>query len=226
MIMLSSLRNMLLSFILLVGLVALLFWLYLNLQASLSISSQRASIQLSKSLATTIHVGNHLQTHAVGNLDTIIALDRTLQLPLKGRYLAELDFAVETPITVDIDYQTNIKIESVMPLETTTDLVYQNSLLPKFPLKLNIPIKMNVPFHLKRRYRLPIKIDFNGLVYFDFNEMLEVPVKHQFKPILAINDPVQMDRIASFNATMYNLNRDTTANLEMQMTLPLKNLHP
>ena len=52
----------------------------------------------------------------------------------------------------------------VMPLETTTDLVYQSQFLPKFPLKLDIPIKLDVPFNLKRSYTVPVKIVFDGPV--------------------------------------------------------------
>lgn len=226
MMLFHSYRKMLILFVLLVGLVAVLFWLYLNMQASLSISAQRADIQLSKSLVTEIHVANALDAQAAGDLNTVIGLHRQLNLPLNGKYLAQLKFNVVTPIRVDIDYQTEIKIDSVMPLETTTDLLYKNPLLPKFPLKLNIPIQMSVPFHLKRRYRLPINIDFNDLVYFNFNEVLKLPVQHDFKPILSINDAIRMDKISPFHATMYNLNRDTVANLDMKLNLPLKNIHP
>ncbi|MFI7884433.1 hypothetical protein ACFMJL_23580, partial [Acinetobacter baumannii] len=97
-----------------------------------------------------------------------IDIDRQISVPLKGRYLADLEFEVETPITVSVDYATTLKVDQVMPLETTTDLIYKNKLLPRFPLKLNIPIKLDIPFQLKRSYTIPVKIAFNGPVYFEF----------------------------------------------------------
>jgi hypothetical protein len=145
---------------------------------------------------------------------------------LTGKYLANLEFEVEVPVSVSIDYQTEVLIDQNMPLETTTDLISQNKLLPKFPLTLDIPIKLAVPFHLKQDYQIPIKIMFNGLVYFEFNEQVRLYVLHQFAPQLNLNDPMTMRKIASFNATMYNTERSTTANLEMNMTLPVKNIHP
>lgn len=222
----NSVRTLILSFILVVLLVAVLFWLYLNVQASLQVSAHNAEIQLSDSLPTQIHVGNYLETQAIGRLDTELNIDRQLNLPLEGRYLADLSFVVETPISVDIDYDTVVKINTVMPLDASTDLIYQSKLLPKFPIKVDIPVSLEVPFKLKRTYQLPIKIMFSGTVIFEFNEMLNLYVKHKFKPVLNINDPITMKKIAKFNATMYNDKRQSLADLDLQIDLPIKNIHP
>lgn len=139
-------------------LTAILFWFYLNIQASVVVSAHESDIRLPESLETKIHVGNNLQVQSIGKLDTSIDIDRQISVPLKGRYLADLEFEVETPITVSVDYATTLKVDQVMPLETTTDLIYKNKLLPRFPLKLNIPIKLDIPFQLKRSYTIPVKI--------------------------------------------------------------------
>ena len=55
-----------------------------------------------------------------------------------------------------------------MPLETTTDLVYQSKFYQNF-LKLDIPIKLDVPFNLKRNYTVPVKIVL--MVQFILNSM-------------------------------------------------------
>lgn len=222
----QSAKRIILSFIAVALLVAVLFWLYLNIYASMQVRAKNADIQLSHSLPTKISVGNYLQMQSIGTLDTQIALDRKLQLPLKGKYLADLQFSVEVPISVDIDYSTNIQINQTMPLEATTDLVIKNKLVPKFPLKMDIPVKLDVPFHLKRTYNIPIRINFNGPVYFEFNEKVDLHVVHQFAPQLKLNDPMTMRKIATFNATMYNAERNTKANLDMNMDLPIKNVHP
>ena len=222
----QSAKQLVLSFVCVVNLVAVLFWLYLNIQASMQVSASEAQIQLSDSLPTKIQVGNYLETQSIGTLDTQLKIDQKINLPLTGKYLANLEFEVEVPVSVSVDYQTEVLIDQNMPLETNTDLIYQNKLLPKFPLTLDIPIKLAVPFHLKQDYQIPIKIMFNGLVYFEFNEQVRLYVLHQFAPQLNLNDPMTMRKIASFNATMYNTERSTTANLEMNMTLPVKNIHP
>ncbi|EXB08904.1 hypothetical protein J513_3320, partial [Acinetobacter baumannii 1397084] len=139
--MFGSLKSILISFFLIMILTAILFWFYLNIQASVVVSAHESDIRLPESLETKIHVGNNLQVQSIGKLDTSIDIDRQISVPLKGRYLADLEFEVETPITVSVDYATTLKVDQVMPLETTTDLIYKNKLLPRFPLKLNIPIK-------------------------------------------------------------------------------------
>ncbi|WP_333662806.1 hypothetical protein [Acinetobacter sp.] len=222
----KSFKSLLISFVILTTLVAILFWFYLNIQASLIVSAQQADIRLPQSLATKIQVGDHLQVKSEGKLNTTLDINRTLQLPLTGKYLADLSFEVETPITVDINYETLLKVDEVMPIETSTDLIYQNKLLPKFPLKLNVPVKLDLPFQLKRRYTVPVKIVFDGPVYFAFDESVNLPVKHQFKPSFYINDAINMNNISSFNATMFNSIQQTKANLDMQMDLPLRNVHP
>ncbi|QBQ15703.1 hypothetical protein AHTJR_05215 [Acinetobacter haemolyticus] len=224
--MLKTYRSTFISFVILTTLVAILFWFYLNIQASVMVSAQQADIRLPESLATQIQVGQHLQVRSKGELNTDLLIDRTLELPLQGKYLADLSFEVETPITVDIDYQTMLKVDEVMPIETTTDLIYQNKLLPKFPLSLNIPVKLDIPFELKRSYTVPVKIVFEGPVHFAFNESIYLLVKHQFYPRLNINDEMNMSSISSFNAIMFNSVQDTKANLEMQMDLPLRNVRP
>ena len=75
-----------------------------------------------------------------------MAFKSNLQLSLKGKYLADLSFEVETPITVNINYKTMLKVDEVMPIQSSTDLIYQNKLLPKFPLSLNIPVKLDISF--------------------------------------------------------------------------------
>ena len=192
----------------------------------MQITTHRSQIMLPDELATQIHVGNYLDIHSRGKLNTKIDIDRQLNLPLQGKYLADLRFEVETPITVKIDYKTMIQIDQLMPVETTTDLIYQNKLLPKFPLKLEIPVQLEVPFQLKRAYTIPVKIQFDGPVYFEFDEQVGLHVVHQFAPKLNLNDPMKMDRIASFDATMINAVRQTSANLQMHMNVPLKNIHP
>jgi hypothetical protein len=71
-----------------------------------------------------------------------------------------------------------------------------------------------------------VKIVFDGPVYFAFDESVDLPVKHQFKPSFYMNDAINMSKISSFDAIMYNSVQQTKANLDMQMELPLKNVRP
>lgn len=102
-------KSILISFFLIMILTAILFWFYLNIQASVVVSAHESDIRLPESLETKIHVGNNLQVQSIGKLDTSIDIDRQISVPLKGRYLADLEFEVETPITVSVDYATTLK---------------------------------------------------------------------------------------------------------------------
>ena len=55
---------------------------------------------------------------------------------------------------------------------------------------------------------------------------LHLHVLHQFAPQLKINDPMTLRKIATFNATMYNQERNTTANLDMSMNVPIQSIRP
>ncbi len=181
MLIFKSLKSFMESFVILIILIAILFGFYLNIQASLIVSARQTDIRLPASLATKIQVGEHLRVRSEGMLKTAVAIDRNLQLPLKGKYLADLSFGVETPITVNINYETMLKVDEMMPVQTTTDLIYQSKLLPKFPLNLDVPVKLDIPFQLKRSYTIPVKIVFNGPAYFAFDESVNLPIKHEFK---------------------------------------------
>lgn len=222
----SSPKQWMISFILTGLLIAFLFWLYLNVVASMRVSARQADIQLPHSLPVRINVANHLQATSLGQVDTQLTVDKKLLLPLKGKYRAKLGFEVEVPVSVQIDYQTTIHINQNMPLKTTTDLIYQNRLLPEFPLNLDIPVRLDVPFELKKTYQVPIRIAFDGPVDLEFDESVSLTVLHKFAPRLNLNDPVSMQNIAGFNAVMTNDVRDTVAALEMKMALPVRNIHP
>ena len=83
---------------------------------------------------------------------------------------------------------------------------------------------MSLPFDLKRQYTVPLKIYFDGEVYYEFDEQLNLPINHQFRNQLNIDDPITLSIIAQFNATMYNEVRDTQADLRMNLDIPLQNI--
>lgn len=207
-------------------LIAVLTWLYLNVQASMYVSAQDASIRLSDELPTKIAVGNYLQAQVKGQVESEVQLNHNFDIPLKGYYKANLVFEVDVPIDVDVNYQTVIRVDQNMPLEATTDLIYQKKYLPKFPLALDIPVRLDVPFNLEKRYTLPVKIQFNGPVMLDVDEHLNVRVRHMLKPKVMLNDAIALREIATFDATMRNVERDTKANLNMQMDVNLNQIHP
>lgn len=201
-------------------------WLYLNVQASLQVKSTDAQVELSNSLPTSIDIGQHLQVKAQGDVHAQLNMDHDIHIPLKGRYLTHIQFNTVVPVQVAVDYKTKILIDQILPLSASTDLIYQNKLLPKFPLNVDIPIRLEVPFHLKQIYQLPITFHYSGPVYFELNEQIRLHVLHQFAPRLKLNNAVNLKDISSFHATMFNQERNTLANLEMQLDLPLKNIHP
>ncbi len=59
-----------------------------------------------------IQIGDHLQARSEGKLNTVLDIDHNLILPLKGKYLADLGFEVETSITVNINYETMLKVDA------------------------------------------------------------------------------------------------------------------
>lgn len=196
-----------------------------NVQASMQVDAKNATIRLPNSLNVKIDVGNALAAHAKGVVNTQIDVHENIPIVLKGKYPADLKFNITTPITVDLDYKTNIHVETKMPLETTTDLVYQSKLLPKLRLKIDVPIQLDVPFHLKKTYQLPIKINFNGDVDLELNEKIDLKVDHVFVQQLLLNDPIEMSNISIFDAVMENLNPETKADIKMKIDVPLKAIH-
>lgn len=69
-----------------------------------------------------------------------------------------------------------------------------------------------------------MKIYFDGEVYYESDEQLKLPIKHQFKNQLNIDDPITLSKIARFNSTMCNEVRDTQADLGMNLNIPLQNI--
>lgn len=206
--------------------VAFGLWVYLNVEASMSVKTVDSDIQLPASLTGKINVNNHLKVSAAGFFDTKINMDQMVNIPLRGKYLANVKYIGTVPVTLDVDHWTKVRIDQIYTLNTTTDLVYQNRFLPKFPLKLDIPIKIDVPFHLKKVFHVPIYVIYEGPVHFSLNEDIQLNIKHQFTPRIKLHDDLVLQNIAPFNATMENQTRDTKANLTLNIQMPLKNIHP
>ena len=62
-------------------LAAIMFWVYLNIQANLVVSAHNADISLPDSLETKIQVGNTLRFSLLVNLIQLLDIDRQLTLP-------------------------------------------------------------------------------------------------------------------------------------------------
>ena len=66
MLIFKSLKSLMVGFVILTILIAILFWFYLNIQASLIVSAQQTDIRLPASLATKIQVGEHFRVRSEG----------------------------------------------------------------------------------------------------------------------------------------------------------------
>ncbi|KAF7276648.1 hypothetical protein GWI33_009992 [Rhynchophorus ferrugineus] len=194
--------------------------------AQFTTKTSHVELGLPKSLATSIELKQQINAHSTGRLSTDIAVDHTIHPMLKGKYPAQLAFKTVVPVKVRIQYNTFVLVDDVLSLDSTTDLVYQKKYLPKLPIKLDLPLKLKVPFKLDQEFDLMVAIDFNDHVIFDFNELLNVHVKHHFRPVLDIDDDISLNTVSAVEAQLINRKQDTNAQLKATVDIPLRNISP
>lgn len=221
-----SWRWVLLSFGLSLSLAMLLFWGYLNLQLKMQIASQHASIQLPQALPLNIQLNRYFSTQVQGDVQADVALKQDWLMPLKGRYSSEVNFAITTPIQINVDYHTDILIKQVIDLQSETKAWSNSRLLPNQTLKLRLPIEFRIPIHYQKRYDIPLNIDFRGPVLLDFNEHIQVHLAQRFQPILPLNDAIQTQHIAAFQGQMLRPMQSTPIKMQFQLAVPLQALKP
>lgn len=198
--------------------------IYLFVQLRMQLFAQDATLNLPEEMPIRVQVEDYLQVLSQGQIAAEFNMDHALSIPLTGQYKSQLAFDIEVPINIRVDYQSQLHLQDTLRIEDTTDLVYKKWFLPKFKLRLDVPVDLKVPFHLKRQYRVPVKIRFNDQVNLRFNEQLPIHIQHGFKPQLFIHDAMTTENIAEFSGVLINDQRQIPAHLSMQMKLPLKDI--
>jgi hypothetical protein len=172
--------------VVLVGGVALGFFIYARLIFGFSLKDQPALIKLPPSFNASVKATNNVTIQLNGFIDATVPFKQTLQLPVEGDYDTDIVLDTVVPLQFTIVYKGLIPVDTIADIHGRTDFLYQNvkrlrnvAFAAKIPLKFEQPVSFTVPVNTKLHlvYRGPLRLKLNQTIAAPVDTVLHTRIK-------------------------------------------------
>ena len=179
----------------LVGGVALGFFIYSRLIFGFSLKDQPAMIKLPATFDARAQATNNVTIQLNGFIDATVPFKQTLQLPVEGDYDTDIVLDTVVPLQFTIVYKGLIPVDTIADIHGRTDFLYQNvkrlrnvAFAAKIPLKFDQPVSFTVPVDAKVHlvYRGPLRLKLNQTIAAPVDTVLHTRIK----AVREINTPI------------------------------------
>lgn len=180
------------------------YWLFMNIAARLIISNQPLTIRLPEQADIVMRTSNKIDVLMKGIIHAQVPLRQTLNLPVKGTYLTEVDIDTSVPLETVIIYEGVIPIDTIADIEAKAPVNFQNvkkyknlHFKAKLPMKLNLPVKLVVPVkqNIPLKYKGPLKVTLDHVITTPVDTTLRTALKvnQQFSVPITSSLPVRLN---------------------------------
>ena len=214
------------AFVLVSLIIAIGVWVFLNITAQLTTGYSKVKLDMPDELSTltTTHGGQVSQMS--GSMNTAIPLDAPVQTALRGRFPVDLKFRTDIPMTIRVDLDTQIPIQQILTVNTTTELIFESNLIPDIPLTMDIPVDFDVPFSIHEDFDVVADVSYDSdKTFYEFDESFSVPVNQTIDPVIAIDDPIRIVSLEPMQAKLYDIERKLPTSMDIEVQIPLKNAY-
>lgn len=153
------------------------FWIYSNLVVGLTIRDQPGMITLPPKFTAQATATNNVTIKLDGYIDAIVPFKQTLDLPVEGDYVADINLDTVVPVKFTIEYSGVIPVDTFADIQGRTDFLYQNvkrlrnvAFAGRVPLQFEQPVKFVVPIDTK------LRVKFKGPLGLKLNQTIKAPV--------------------------------------------------
>lgn len=164
----------------------------------LGLHDQSARIRFPPQIQASAVATRALAIRLNGVINARVPFHQRLQVPLHGRYRADVALDTQVPLHLLIRYRGRVPIHAVAQVSGTTDLVFHSALLPKFPLKFQVPLDFQQPVSLSVPVDTMFHFVYRGPVNVTFNQTLDVPVDTVLHTALKVDRQVDAPILARF----------------------------
>lgn len=164
----------------------------------LGLRDQAALVRFPPQIQASAVATRALAIQLNGVIDAQVPFHQRLQVPLHGRYRADVALDTQVPLHLLIRYRGRVPIHAVAQVSGTTDLVFHSALLPKFPLKFQVPLDFQQPVSLTVPVDTVFHFVYRGPVSVTFDQTLDVPVDTVLHTALKVDRQVDAPILARF----------------------------
>lgn len=151
--------------------------IYLRLVVDLDVSQQRILLRLPDGLRVLADISDPVPVRMDGMVTATVPIDQTFQLPLSGRYVAQVAFNTDIPLKTSVTYKGSIPVRAFADLRGSTALVVDSRFVPKFELMARVPLNFDLPVTLTVPIDTRIALAYRGPLSFTLNQSLAVPIR-------------------------------------------------
>lgn len=175
------------------------WWVFWNVAAHLVLTDQAAMLQLPERKVLRLKTRNDLDVHMKGVITAQVPLQQTLEFPIDGSYLTDIDLDTYVPLETVITYEGVIPIDTLADIEAKAPVNFQNvkkyknlHFKAKLPMKLRLPVKLVVPV------KQNVRIKYSGPLKVHIKHVLRAPVGTTLNTALKVDQDFTLPVISSF----------------------------
>lgn len=180
------------------------YWIFLNVAARLLLTDQPLTLRLPEQAEIVMRTDNRVDVLMQGVITAQVPLRQTLNLPVKGNYLTEVNIDTQVPLETVITYEGVIPIDTMADIEAKAPVNFQSvkkfknfHFKAKLPMKLSLPVKLVVPVkqNIPLKYRGPLRVTIDHVIRTPVDTVLNTSLKvnQQFSVPITSSLPLRLN---------------------------------
>ena len=167
------------------------YYLFTNLYLGLSLNKQPGSVYLPIEFDATASITNNMDIIMDGVIEAQVPFKQTLNLPLQGRYKADVEIDAPVPVKFDVVYDGTIPVDTIADITARANFNFQDvktyrelEFQAKLPMKMALPVKLTAPVDTT------IDFKYKGPLVMGLNQTIQADVDTTLDTRLAVNQTV------------------------------------
>lgn len=180
------------------------YYLLTHLVIGLSLKNQPGSVYFPPEFTAVARVTNNLDIKMDGVITAQVPFKQTLNLPLKGRYKADVEIDAPVPVKFDVVYDGTIPVDTFADITARADFNFQDvKTYRELEIKAKLPMKMALPVKLTAPVDTTIDFKYKGPLVMGLDQTIQAPVDTVLDTRLVVNQ---------------NVNTPVTADIPLKVT--------
>lgn len=165
------------------------------------LSNQTAIAQLPPTIHANVAATNTFDVDLMGDVFAKIPFKQDVKVPLRGKYLADIQMNTQIPIHFMMTYKDTVKVHTFVDINTNSGIVFPY--LPRFPMTLHVPLDLDLPININVPVDSSLHFNYAGAMMVTLNQDVKAPIDTILNTRLPINRNVSVPLLASFNMDVY-----------------------
>ena len=139
-----------------------------------------------------------------GVIEAQVPFKQTLDLPLKGRYTAEVEIDAPVPVQFDVVYDGTIPVDTFADITARADFNFQDvKTYRELEFKAKLPMKMALPVKLTAPVDTVIDFKYKGPLIMGLDQTIQADVDTILNTRLTVNQTVSTPVSAAIPLHIY-----------------------